>query len=123
MSFRIFAQDKELKKAYDTASQSIQRISALAANNGLSKEDVRTGVLTVAPIYEGDRKKRARSYYVQGEIELRVRDFSRIGPILDGSVDDAIADFRSDHLLTFERGGSEEASGCRGHAKCDRPGQ
>jgi len=106
MSFRIFSQDKELKKAYDAARQSIQRISALAANNGLSQEDVRTGVLTVAPIYEGDRKKRARSYYVQGEIELRVHDFSRIGPILDGSVDDAIADFRS---ITYSLSNEEAA--------------
>jgi len=64
MTFRIFSQEKELKKAYDAATQSMQRISTLAANNGLKKEDVSTGVLTIAPIYEGDRKKRARSYYV-----------------------------------------------------------
>lgn len=95
MTFHIFSQDKELKKAYDAASQSMARISTLATNNGLKREDVSTGVLTVAPIYDGDRKKRARSYYVQGEMVLRVRDFSRIGPILDGSVDDGIADFRS----------------------------
>lgn len=95
MSFHIFAQEKELKKAYTEATESMQRISTLAANNGLKKEDVSTGVLTVAPIYEGDRKKRARSYYVQGELVLHVHDFSKIGPILDGSVEDGVADFRS----------------------------
>ncbi len=95
MTFHIFSQQKELKQAYAEASQSMQRIASLAANNGMKKEDVMTGVLTVAPVYEGARKKRARSYYVQGEIVLKVRDFSRIGPILDGSVDDGIADFRS----------------------------
>jgi uncharacterized protein YggE len=95
MSFHIFAQEKDLKKAYDEATQSMQRISSLAANNGLKQEDVSTGVLTVAPVYEGDRKKRARSYYVQGELELRVHDFSKIGPILDGSVQDEVSDFRS----------------------------
>ncbi len=78
MTFRIFSQEKELKKAYEAATQSMQRISALATNNGLKKEDVSTGVLTVAPVYEGDRKKRARSYYVQGELVLRVHDFSNI---------------------------------------------
>src|SRR5580698_8691158 len=91
MTFRIFSQEKELKKAYDAATQSMQRISALAVSNGVQKEDISTGVLTVAPVYEGDRKKRARSYYVQGEVELRIRDFSRIGPILDGSVEDNVA--------------------------------
>lgn len=72
----------------------------------LQKEDISTGVLTVAPVYEGDRKKRARSYYVQGEMIVRVRDFSRIGPILDGSVEDGIADFRS---LTYSLSDEEAA--------------
>jgi uncharacterized protein len=106
MTFRIFSQEKELKKAYEAATQSMQRISTLAASNGLKKEDISTGVLTVAPIYEGDRKKRARSYYVQGEMVLRVRDFSHIGPILDGSVEDGIADFRS---LTYSLSDEEAA--------------
>src|SRR5713101_355800 len=106
MTFRIFSQEKELKKAYEAATQSMQRISALATNNGLKKEDISTGVLTVAPVYEGDRKKRARSYYVQGEMILRVRDFSKIGPILDGSVEDDVADFRS---LTYSLSDEEAA--------------
>src|SRR3954466_9819764 len=53
MTFRIFSQEKELKKAYDAATQSMSRISTLAANNGLSKDEIRSGVLTVAPVYEG----------------------------------------------------------------------
>jgi hypothetical protein len=106
MNFHIFAQEKELKKAYAEATQSMQRISTLAASNGLNKEDVSTGVLTVAPIYEGDRKKRARSYYVQGELVLHVHDFSKIGPILDGSVEDGVADFRS---LTYSLSDEEAA--------------
>jgi uncharacterized protein YggE len=106
MTFHIFAQEKELKKAYDEATQSIGRIATLATNNGLKKEEVSSGVLTVAPFYEGDRKKRARSYSVNGEIVLKVRDFSRIGAILDGSVDDGIADFRS---LTYSLSDEETA--------------
>jgi uncharacterized protein YggE len=63
MTFQIFSQDKDIKPAYAAATQSMQRIVDLAGQNGLKKEDVTTGVLTVAPVYEGDRKKRARSYY------------------------------------------------------------
>lgn len=106
MTFHIFSQEKELKKAYAAATSSMQQISTLAGNNGLKKEDISTGVLTVAPVYEGDRKKRARSYYVQGEMLLRVHDFSRIGPILDGTVEDGIADFRS---LTYSLSDEESA--------------
>jgi uncharacterized protein YggE len=95
MEFQIFSQEKELKKAYDTAAISMQRIADLAEKNNLKKDDIVTGVLTVSPYYEGDRKKRARSYSVQGEIKLRIHDFSKIGPILEGTVDDGVTDFRS----------------------------
>jgi hypothetical protein len=105
MNFHIFSQEKDLKKAYAEAMQSMQRISILAANNGLKKEDVSTGVLTVAPMYEG-----ARSYYVQGELVLRVRDFSKIGPILDGSVEEDVADFRSlEYSLSDEESAKKQA--------------
>src|SRR5437764_10399995 len=73
----------------------MRRIVALAERSGLKKKDVSTGVLTVAPSYGGDRRRKARSYSVRGQIVLKVHDFSQIGPILDGSVEDGIADFRS----------------------------
>ena len=106
MTFQIFSQDKDIKHAYAAATQSMQRIVDLGGQNGLKKEDVTTGVLTVAPIYEGDRKRRARSYYVQGNIVLRIHDFARIGPVLDGSVEDGVADFRS---LTYSLADEEAA--------------
>ena len=106
MTFQIFSQDKDIKHAYAAATQSMQHVVELGSQNGLKREDVTTGVLTVAPVYEGDRKKRVRSYYVQGNIVLRIHDFSRIGPILDGSVEDGVADFRS---LTYSLANEEAA--------------
>jgi uncharacterized protein YggE len=95
LTFDISSQEKDLTRAYDAATQSMKRIVALAERNKLRKEDVSSGALTVAPIYEGDRRKRARSYFVRGQIVLKVHDFSLIGPILDGSVEEGIADLRS----------------------------
>ena len=110
LTFQIFSQDTEIKKAYDAAAQSVQRIADIAQKNGLEKEDVTTGVLTVAPVYSGDRKKKARSYYVQGQVVLKVRDFSHIGPILDGSVEDGVTDFRSlTYSLSDEEAAKKEA--------------
>jgi uncharacterized protein YggE len=106
LTFQIFAQDKDIKRAYDTATQSMQHIIDIAQRNGLSKDDIRSGVLTVSPIYEGDRKKRARAYYVQGQEVLKVRDFAKIGPILDASVEDGVTDFRS---LTYSLADEEAA--------------
>jgi len=106
LSFSVFAQDKNLKQTYDQASASMQKIAQVAEKNGLKKEDITFGVLTVRPYYEGDRKKRAKSYSVRGQITLRVRDFSKLGPLLEDSVEDGITDFRS---LTYSLGDEEAA--------------
>lgn len=43
---------------------------------------------------------------VKGEIVLRVRDFSKLGPLLEDSVEDGITDFRS---LTYSLANEEAA--------------
>jgi uncharacterized protein len=106
MAFDISAQEKELKEAYSKASQSMRTIVDVAERNGIRKDAIETGVLTVTPFYEGDRKKRARAYRVQGHVVVKVQDFSKVGPIMDESVQDGIADFRS---LTYQLSNEEAA--------------
>ena len=104
--FDISAQDKELRQTYDRASQSMQKIITLAEKNGLAKEDLTSGVLTVRPYYDGDKRKRAKYYIVQGQVTMKIRDFSKLGPILEGSIEDGITDFRS---LTYSLADEEAA--------------
>ena len=106
LTFDISAQDKELKQTYERASQSMQKIIGLAEKNGLQKEEVSSGVLTVRPNYDGEKKKKAKYYSVSGQVILKVRDFSKLGPILEGSVEDGITDFRS---LTYSLANEEAA--------------
>ena len=106
LTFDISTREKELKQAYAKASQSMRTIVEVAERNGLSKESIHTGVLTVTPYYEGDRKQRARSYHVRGQVVLKVQDFSKVGPIMDDSIQDGIADFRS---LTYSLANEEAA--------------
>lgn len=106
LTFDISTQDKDLKQTYDRASQSMQKILALAGKNGIQKEDIASGVLTVRPYYDGEKRKKAKSYLVSGQITLKVRDFSKLGPILEGSVEDGITDFRS---LTYSLANEEAA--------------
>lgn len=104
--FDVTSQDKDMKSVYAKASQSMQRIVALANQNGLKNEDVSTGVLTLTPSWQRDRKNNAKSYTVSGQITLKVHDFSLIGPLLDGAVQEGIVDFRS---LTYSLQDEESA--------------
>lgn len=106
LTFDVSAQEKELKEAYAKAGQSLRNIVGVAERNGLSKDAVQTGVLTVTPFYSGDRNRKARAYRVQGHVVLKVQDFSKIGPIMDDSIQDGIVDFRS---LTYELANEEKA--------------
>ncbi len=106
LAFDVSAQEKELKDAYSKASQSMRAIVTVAERNGLSKEAIQTGVLTVTPFYGGDRNKKARAYRVQGHVVLKVPDFAKIGPIIDDSVQEGIVDFRS---LTYALANEETA--------------
>ena len=106
LAFDVSAQEKELKEAYGKASQSLRNIVAVAERNGLSKDAIQTGVLTVTPFYSGDRNRKVRAYRVQGHIVLKVQDFARIGPIMDESVQEGIVDFRS---LTYALANEESA--------------
>jgi len=106
LTFDISSQDKDLRPAYDKASLALQKVVALAEKNGIPTADIYSGVLLVAPYYEGDRKKRAKSFRVTGQIVIKVRDFAKLGPMMDDSVTDEITDFRS---LTYSLADVEAA--------------
>src|SRR5437588_3010953 len=106
LAFDVSAQEKELKEAYSKASQSMRIIVSIAERNGLGKDSIQTGVLTVTPFYSGDRNRKARAYRVQGHVVLKVQDFAKIGPLIDDSVQEGIVDFRS---LTYELANEEAA--------------
>lgn len=110
LTFDVSSQDKALSQAYTKATQSMQQIVAVAQKNGLKKEEIVTGVLTLTPSYDLDRNKKPKSYYVHGEIVLKVHDFSKIGPILDDSVQNGLADFRSlEYSLENEEAAKQRA--------------
>jgi uncharacterized protein YggE len=106
LAFDVATQDKELRQAYAKASQSMRTITSVAERNGLAKDAIHTGVLTVTPLYESYRNRKARAYRVEGEITLKVQDFSKVGPIMDDAIQDGVADFRS---LTYSLADEEAA--------------
>lgn len=110
LTFDISSQDKNLTQAYAKATEAMQQIVAVAQKNGLKKEEISTGVLTLTPSYSLDRNRKPKEYFVQGEIDLRVHDFTKIGAILDDSVQSGLANFRSlSYSLENEEGAKARA--------------
>jgi uncharacterized protein YggE len=71
MTFDVSSQEKELKEAYTKATQSMRTVVAVAERNGLAKDAIQTGVLTVTPFYECRIFPRsARSWTIQCKTAL-----------------------------------------------------
>jgi uncharacterized protein YggE len=111
LTFDVTSQDKNMKKAYDMAAQSMQRIVDLAQKSGIKKEDVSTGVLRVTPAYDRDPNK-PKSYAVRGFLTIKVRGFTQVGPLVDAAVQEGIVDFRSlSYSLQDEEAAKQKAVG------------
>jgi hypothetical protein len=93
LTFQVFAEEKELRRAYEKATQALERITELAERNRIAKSDISAGVFTSTPLYEGKRKPRA--YRVQTVVTVKVRDLSRVGFLVDDAVESGVAEFRS----------------------------
>jgi uncharacterized protein YggE len=84
----------------------MEQIVQVAEKNGLTKQEISTGVLTLTPAYDSNPNKKPKSYFVQGEIVLKVHDFTKIGAILNDSVGNGLANFRA---LTYSLENPEDA--------------
>ncbi|HEX9759962.1 MAG TPA: SIMPL domain-containing protein [Candidatus Acidoferrales bacterium] len=107
LKFQVSATEKQLRKAYELATASLQRILQLAERTGLAKQDVTTGAFSVTPDIDWrDRKRKPKAYRVESSVTFRLRDFTRLGEIVDEAVDSGIAEFRS---LDFSLENEEDA--------------
>jgi len=107
LSFQVSVTEKQLRKAYERATEALNRIVQLAERSGLAKTDVTTGAFTVTPDIDWrDRKQRPRAYRVDSNVTFRLRDFSRLGALIDEAVESGIAEFRS---LTYSLADEEAA--------------
>lgn len=107
LEFNISAQDKLLKPAYEKATASLRRIVELAESNALRREDITTGVFSVSPQWN---KNKIRAYLVQSKVTLRIRDFSKVGPLLDDLVQAGVTEFRTmTYSVSDEEGARQKA--------------
>jgi len=106
LAFDVSTQEKELKQAYAKASQAMRSIVDVATKNAVPREAIQTGTLTIVPLYENYRTQKIRAYRVKGDVILKVQDFSRIGTLMDDSIQEGIVDFRS---LTYSLSNEEAA--------------
>ena len=81
LQFNISVQDNNAQIAYENASKQTEQVRKTLRDNGVEPKAAHIGFLSVQPVYEWKPKQKVIGYRVITDVTLKLKDFSRIGPI------------------------------------------
>lgn len=99
IQFNVSAQENTAKAAYERASNAIEQVRQLLRSNGIDPKQAEFGFLSLNPVYDYKTPKRKLiAYRVDTNVTLKLKDFSKIAPILQQLTD---MDVTSNQNLTY----------------------
>jgi uncharacterized protein YggE len=87
IQFNISVQDNKAKTAYEHASKQAEQVRQALRDNGVEPKAANVGFFSVQPLYEYKPKQRVIGYRVTTDVTLKLKDFSKIGPITEQLAD------------------------------------
>ncbi len=88
ITFGISAQEATSRSAYDRAAQSSEQIRDLLRKNGIDPKSAEIGYFSLQPVYDYKNPKRKLvAYRGNSQVTLKLKDFTKVGPILQGLAD------------------------------------
>jgi uncharacterized protein YggE len=87
IQFNISVQDNKAKTAYEHASKQAEQVRQALRDNGVEPKAANVGFFSVQPLYEYKPKQKVIGYRVTTDVTLKLKDFSKIGPITEQLAD------------------------------------
>jgi len=81
IQFNISVQENTSQAAYDHAAKEAEQVRQVLHANGIEPKAANIGFLSVQPVYEWKPKQKVIGYRVTTDVSLKLKDFSKIGPI------------------------------------------
>jgi uncharacterized protein len=107
ITFGISAQEATSRAAYDHASQAAQQIRDLLNKNGIDTKSAEIGFFSLQPVYDYKNPKRKLvAYRGSSGVTLKLKDLSKVGPILQGLAD---LDITDDQQVSYVLNNVDEA--------------
>ena len=83
LQFNISAQEDTYRAAYDRATRESQQVREILRANGIEPKAAEIGFFSIQPVYDWKQPKRKLvGYRVNSGVTLKLRDFSKVGPIV-----------------------------------------
>src|SRR6478672_1742811 len=96
MQFNISAQEATSREAYDHASKSTEQVRQILRSNGVDPKTAEIGALSLQPVYDYKTAKRKLvAYRVNASVSLKLKDFSKIAPIVQQLADTDVSENQS----------------------------
>jgi uncharacterized protein YggE len=93
ITFGISAQEATSRAAYDRAAQASEQIRELLRKNGIDPKTAEIGYFSLQPVYDYKTAKRKLiAYRGNSSVTLKLKDFAKVGPILQGLADMDVTD-------------------------------
>jgi uncharacterized protein len=81
IQFNISVQEDSSQAAYLHASKDTEKVREVLHANGIEPKAANIGFFSVQPVYEWKPKQKVIGYRVITDVTLKLKDFSKIGPI------------------------------------------
>jgi hypothetical protein len=82
IQFNVSVQDDAASAAYEHASKEAEQVRKVLRDNGIDPKAAHIGFFAVQPVYDWkSSKQKLVGYRVTTDVTLKLKDFSKIGPI------------------------------------------
>jgi|SRR5271165_15691 len=82
IQFNVSVQDDTSSAAYQHSSKEVEQVRQVLRANGLDPKTATVGFMSVQPVYDWkDPKHKVIGYRVTTDVTLKLKDFSKVGPI------------------------------------------
>lgn len=95
IQFNVSVQDETSQTAFQRASKNVEQVRQVLRNNGIEPKAAAIGFLSVQPVYEWKPKQRVIGYRVTTDVNLKLKDFAKVGPITQQLADANVSETQS----------------------------
>jgi hypothetical protein len=96
VQFNINAQADNAKAAYEQAQKQAEHVRQILSSNGIDTKAAEVGYYSIQPMYDWkNAKSKVVGYRVNTSVTVKLKDFTKIGPITQQLADAAVSDSQS----------------------------
>jgi hypothetical protein len=96
IQFNISAQENTSRAAFDHASKDAEQVRQILRSNGIEPKSAEIGYFSIQPVYDyNNAKRKLVAYQVTARVTLKLKEFTKIAPILQQLADGNVTDNQS----------------------------